>query len=93
MFLAVQIAVPLSRNGDGERSQRFGWQMFATVSDAPTFTVETAAGSRTISLDSYLARVRGDLDLPALLPPFLCETVLEAISVSWDDETFRCPTG
>ena len=89
----VQVAVPISRIGEGDRSQRFGWQMFATVSNAPAFTVETRSGVQNVDLDSYLARVRGDLDLSVLLPPFLCEEVEGAISVSWDEQTYRCPTG
>ena len=52
----------------------------------------TPAGDEVIALDSILARVRGDLDLDALLPPFLCETVEGAETVTWDDQRFTCST-
>ena len=66
--------------------------MFALVAEATEFTVHTPAGDESIALDSVLARVRGDLDLDALLPPFLCETIEGATTVTWDDQTFTCLT-
>ena len=93
LFFAIQLSIPLARMGDHDRSQRFGWQMFSVANEAPDFTVETGEGEVSIELSDVLARVRGDLDLPGLLPPFLCDTVEGAISVTWGNEEYRCSVG
>lgn len=67
--------------------------MFAVAAEPVEFSVLTPDGVQPVDLGEVLARVRGDLDLPALLPPFLCETVEGAVEVSWDEEVYECSQG
>lgn len=90
VFVAVQLAIPISRLDSPDRAQRLGWQMFAVAAEPIQFTVLTASGENIVQLDDIMARVRGDIDLPTLLPPFLCMTVEGALAVSWHHETYTC---
>jgi hypothetical protein len=88
MYLAVQLAIPISRIGDDAR--RFGWQMFSTAQFAPEFVVETATEEIDIDYRDYIAMSRADVDLETLLPPHLCSVVPGAISVRWDGGELEC---
>ena len=90
IFLAVQLAIPISRYGEVGRAQRFGWQMFSIGEQAPRFVVETNAGEREIDLGDYMARVRGDIDIVGLMPAHLCGAVSGAVRVTWQDGVHRC---
>ena len=90
LFVIVQIAIPISRMGDAEQAQRFGWQMFSTVGEATEFTVHTPTGTVVIDLEEVMARARADIPLAELLPPHLCDTVEGAEFVTWDDKRYQC---
>jgi hypothetical protein len=89
-FLAVQLAIPISRLGAHESARRFGWQMFSTARETPAFVVNTESGVVEIELDEYMAGARGDVDIVALLPPHLCNVVSGAVRVSWDSGGHEC---
>ena len=90
LFVVLQLAIPISRMGDGEQAQRFGWQMFSTVGESFEFTVHTSTGSLVIDLEEVMARARGDIPLEELLPPHLCDTVEGAENITWDDKRYEC---
>lgn len=90
LFLTIQLAIPLSRLGDYDNSQRFGWQMFSTHVERIIFTVHTDATSSEVDLNEILARVRGDLPLTELVPPHLCRVTPDAERVTWSDEAYPC---
>ena len=93
LFVVLQLAVPISRLGDGNQTERFGWQMFSRVGDPIDFTVHTSTGSLVIDLEQVMARTRADIPLEALLPPHRCNTVDGAESVTWDDKGYECSPG
>lgn len=88
IFLIVQLVVPITRFGD-ESARRFGWQMFSASAASPEFVVTTNSGRVEINLDDYMARVRSDIDIEALLPPHLCSVAL-AREVIWDSSRLAC---
>lgn len=90
VFLVVQLAIPISRLGHHQPTVRFGWQMFSVAIPAPEFVVATTNGDVSIDLEDYMARVRGDIDIEALLPPHLCQVVQGAIRVTWADGSYEC---
>ena len=62
-FLVVQVAVPLWQL-TVPRPARFGWQMYAGISQPAVFTAVKPDGSlATVSLDEYVIRPRDDLHL------------------------------
>lgn len=89
LFLAVQLAIPISRFGH-ESARRFGWQMFSSAAPAPQFVVMTANDEIDMDLGDYMARVRADIDVASRLPSHLCEIVPDAQLVTWDDSRFEC---
>ena len=93
LFLILQLGVPLTRIGEHEMAQRFGWQMFSVLSQEIEFTVHTADSSETIDLDDIMARVRADLPLEEEVPPHLCKTTPEAVRVTWEGGEFQCSAG
>jgi len=90
LFLAVQIAVPVSRLGTHESARRFGWQMFSTAQETPAFVVITESGVVEVELDDYMAGPRGDVDIVGLLPSHLCNVVSGAVRVTWDSGDHEC---
>jgi len=90
LFLAVQIAVPVSRIGVHDSARRFGWQMFSTAQETPAFVVITESGAVEVELDDYVAGPRGDVDIDGLLPPHLCNVVSGAVRVTWDSGDHEC---
>jgi hypothetical protein len=71
-FLVVQVAVPLWQL-TAPRPARFGWQMYAGLSQPAVFTAVKPDGSMTtVPLDEYIIRPRDDLDLIRYLPPAIC---------------------
>lgn len=89
VFLVVQLAVPLSRLGT-DSPRRFGWQMFSIARHSPQFVVATETGEIEIEVSDFMARVRADVDLVALLPQHLCSVVPGAEVVTWEDGVHRC---
>ena len=89
-FLAVQLAIPVSRLGAHESARRFGWQMFSTAQETPAFVVNTESGVVEVELDEYIAGARGDVDIVGLLPPHLCNVVSGAVRVTWDSGEHEC---
>lgn len=90
LFLALQLGIPLARLGEGDRTQRFGWQMFTAAEEAPEFVVVTEDSEIEIELLDYLARARADIDIVGSMPAHLCEVVAGAVSVSWQSGEFTC---
>lgn len=90
LFVLIQLAIPVGRLGDHERAQRFGWQMFSVSVPAPTLTVVTDSGEEKVVLEDYMARVRSDIDILALMPPHLCDVVAGARKVTWDGGSHQC---
>jgi hypothetical protein len=90
LFVLIQLATPISRFGDHERAQRLGWQMFSVSVPDPTLTVVTDSGEEKIMLEDYMARVRSDIDIIALMPPHLCKVVEDAAAVNWDGGFYQC---
>lgn len=90
LFVLIQLAIPISRLGDHDRAERFGWQMFSVSVPAPTLTVVTGSGEEEVVLEDYMARVRSDIDIIALMPPHLCEVVEDSVAVIWDEGSHQC---
>jgi hypothetical protein len=91
LFLVLQLALPISRIVvHDETALRFGWQMFSTAREAPSFVVETENGQIAIDIADYMAGARGDVDILGPMPPHLCEVVPGAIRVTWDGGEREC---
>ena len=90
VFLVIQFSVPVSRLGEQENAQRFGWQMFSTLKPQPEFTLHTEDSNEPVDLTEILARVRDDLSLKQEIPEYLCTTVPDAVRVTWDDQEHQC---
>jgi hypothetical protein len=72
VFLVVQVAVPLAQLAR-PRPARFGWQMYAGISQPLAFTAVQRDGSLApVQLDLYIIRMRTDIDLIRYLPPAIC---------------------
>jgi hypothetical protein len=81
-FLIVQIAVPLWQL-TRPRPARFGWQMYAGISQPTAFMAVNRDGSTTaVPLDRYIIRLRGDLDLIRYVPPAICART-QAVAVRY----------
>ena len=89
VFLAVQLAIPISRFGD-EGARRFGWQMFSSAGQEPHFVVTTSTEELEIDLEDYMAMIRVDVDIAGLMPEHLCSVIPEAIEVDWEDGHHQC---
>jgi hypothetical protein len=73
VYIVAQVAVPLWQL-TRPRPARFGWQMYAGLSQPLAFTTVNRDGSLTpVPLDHYIVRLRTDLDLIRYLPPAICE--------------------
>ena len=48
---------------------------------------------RQIDLLDYMARVRADIDIGALLPSHLCRVLPDATRVHFNEDITECPTG
>lgn len=90
VVLAAQLGIPVSRLGNTDSAQRFGWQMFSGSKAFPQLVVVTASGERDIRTVDYLLRARVEIDLIEALPPHLCEVISDAASIRWDDGSYRC---
>ena len=90
IFLLVQIAVPVSRLGVHDNALRFGWQMFSTARETPSFVVITDTGSETIDINEYMAGARGDVDIVGNMPAHLCTVVAGAVRVTWGTGELQC---
>ncbi len=89
LFATIQLVVPISLLGS-PGTYRFGWQMFSTYSPQIEFTVHFPDRNEVVDLNQVTARLRADLDLEALIPPFVCEQNDDAVRVTWLDEVFEC---
>lgn len=91
VFLLVQVGVPVTRMLDETTGMsRFGWQMFSQAAEATVFTVITPDGEQRVGSREVLARARGDLPLTELVPPYLCDTVRDAVLVRWEGGEHQC---
>lgn len=90
LFIVLQVAIPVSRIGVHESGRRFGWQMFSTARETPSFVVVTEDGELPVALKDYMAGPRGDIDIVGLLPPHLCNTVPGALRVTWESGEHQC---
>lgn len=92
LFILAQLAIPISRMGDNERAQRFGWQMFSSLVEQVEFEVlvENSADPLKIDLREITARVRDDLPLIEVVPDHLCATVPDATLVRWRGGQQQC---
>lgn len=90
LFLAVHLAVPISRLGSQEVAARFAWQMFSIAREAPQFVVVTDSETHDVSLDDFMAGARGEVDTERLMPPHLCEVFPGAIRVTWQSGVYEC---
>ncbi len=88
--LTVQLAIPITRLGQHDVAERFGWQMFSAVRPPIEFVVHTEDGDVEVKVQDHFARVRGDLPVAVLLPPKLCEEIEGAESVTWDGNSYQC---
>ncbi len=80
-FLAVQVVVP-ALGLLGERPTRFGWQMFSSVrSDADFVIVDRSGQERAAEITDYLGKPRGEIDLAAVLPAYICDEEPDAHAV------------
>jgi hypothetical protein len=81
-YLVVQLAVPLWQL-TRPRPARFGWQMYAGISQPLTFAAVNADGSLTpVPLDRYIIRLRTDIDLIRYIPPAVCQRT-QAVAVRY----------
>lgn len=90
LFAILQVTIPLMRLDDDARAQRFGWQMFSTYSPQIEFTVNTQEGTEPVDIDEIVARLRADLPLEEVVPPYICETTPSALEVTWDGQEYEC---
>ena len=70
-FLAVQVIVATLQLLQPVRPVRFGWQMYAGVSQPTSFEAVYTDRVEPLDLSTYLADVRADVDLSAV-PPAVC---------------------
>jgi hypothetical protein len=80
-FLIFQVAVPTFQLR-AIRPARWGWQMYAGIPATPTFMVELHDGTtQPVDVVAQLGYNRMELNLEAMLPPYLCRITPEAHSV------------
>lgn len=80
-MLILQVGIPLAQLW-APRPARWGWQMYATLPSTPTFSVVLANGSvQPVEPSVHLTYVRMDINLQAVLPRHLCQTVADAVTV------------
>lgn len=88
-FLAVQISVPTLALFEA-RPARFGWQMFSGARTRADFViVEVSGAQREVELADYLGNPRSEIDLEAVLPPYICavEPGAGAVRINpWDED-------
>lgn len=79
--VVFQLGVPLAQLW-APRPARWGWQMFATLPPNPTFTVVLETGSvQPVDPAAYFGYARGEIDSQVVLPPHVCRTIPDAITV------------
>ena len=82
-LLALQIAIPAYQLLK-PRPARFGWQMFAGISQPLEFFVGFGDGRvERVDLARYFGRVRSDMTLTNDLPPILCAHLPNSREVSY----------
>jgi len=64
-----------------EGGSQFRWAMFENYRPVPRFAVETTGGVSVVELDDIVVRARGDVDYAEVVPPHLCATTPQAVSV------------
>ena len=55
--------------------------------------VEVDGEMQQIDLLDYMARLRADIDIGALLPSHLCRVLPDATRVHFNEDITECPTG
>ena len=97
VFLAAQILIPLAQFVWAPRPARFGWQMYAVASAAPSFELILRDGAtKRLDITPYVTSLRGDVPLARFLPQHLCTLFPDAVAVHYqmDDGsqagTYQC---
>src|SRR5688572_15214597 len=67
----------------GYGSGRFGWQMYASVTQPHRFTAVYRDGSAPVDLSHYLAKMRADVNVAAAIPPAVCDRDSRAVAVQY----------
>ena len=84
-FFVVQIVVAAFQLTK-PRAARFGWQMYAGLSEPLVFTAVFPDGERPVVLTDYLAMRRADTNIIGVLPSAVCRRESRAVVVR-----FRIP--
>lgn len=79
-YLLLQILLPMWQLTQ-PRPARFGWQMYAGVSQPANFLAVYADGERPIDLSEYLVRTRGDVQTGTVIPPAVCQRHADVLAV------------
>lgn len=90
VFLAVQLAIPISRLSPAETPHRWAWQMFSRAPHSVEFTLHTPTDETPVDVRRYMARARGDIELIASMPSHLCSVHDDAIKVTWESGELEC---
>ena len=81
LYLSIQCAVPLWQL-QAPRPGRFGWQMYSALNLPRQYDIVRADGRRKpVDLQRYVAHLRAESDLAAVLPPIICAREAEAVEV------------
>lgn len=73
-LLALQLGVPLTRLA-APRPARFGWQMYTGFRPRPrVFAIAHDGRREPVELPPLFVRLRGEIDVAAVVPPHLCRT-------------------
>jgi hypothetical protein len=83
LYVVLQIIIPAFQLTQ-PRPARFGWQMYAGVSQPVAFTIVYPDGATApVRLADYVGRVRADTDLERYLPPAICARERRAVAVRY----------
>ena len=90
VWMVIQLVIAATGVFNDPKPDRFVWRMFAQLVPVPEFVVHTPSEEIPVDLEAVTARLRADLPLVSAVPPFLCETVDDAVRVSWADGSLDC---
>jgi hypothetical protein len=80
-IVVFQLGVPLAQLW-APRPARWGWQMYATLSSTPTFTVVLKTGTvQPVDPAAYVTLMRTEIDFATVLPPHICHMMPDAVAV------------
>ncbi len=82
LLCGTMIGVPALVNMYHSAPAKFGWQMYATATHFPEVQILTASGEpETVSLGSFAARLRPEVDYRRPVTGRICNTRPEAMAV------------